>query len=450
MLYRVAARLAHRLLPLAGAFNPKIRRGHEARRDVVERIEQWARGKRETGRPLIWFHAPSVGEGLQAASVIQALTRRHPQWQVVYTYFSPSAEPLAERLQVDIADYLPYDLPSNVDSVLDALLPNVLVFTKLDLWPELATRAAGRGISVVIAAATVRPGSGRLRWPVRWLLHPGYEVVHAAGAISPVDGERLIRLGVPAGAIHVTGDPRMDSVDRRRSAVDRNEPLLRLGDGATTLIAGSTWPSDERVVLSAFAHIRQAHSDVRLVVVPHEPTERHLQQLDSVASRLGLPRPLRASRLDEPGELIVVDRVGVLAALYGAGDMAYVGGGFGRAGLHSVLEPAAWSVPVVFGPRWRESRDAHLLMTAGGARHVSAADPERASGQLAEIWGNWLTDAETRREEGRRAREVIDRERGASDRTVDLIEAAREGGRTGSGSRMQSTSCDQGGTTTPS
>ena len=170
----------------------------------------------------------------------------------------------------------------------------------------------------------------------------------------------------------------------------------------------------------------------------------------SIPSHCVLVCPGRSGRAGSTNPLIVVDRVGVLAALYGAGDMAYVGGGFGRAGLHSVLEPAAWSVPVVFGPRWRESRDARLLMTAGGARHVSAANPERASRQLAEIWGNWLTDAETRREEGRRAREVIDRERGASDRTVDLIEAAREGGRTGSGSRMQSTSRDQGGTTTPS
>jgi 3-deoxy-D-manno-octulosonic-acid transferase len=385
---------------------------------------------------------------LQAESIIQAFERRHPQWQVAYTYFSPSAEPLAERLQVAIADYLPYDLPSDMDRVLDALRPDALVFTKLDLWPELATRAARRGTSVVIAAATVRPGSGRLRWPVRRLLHPGYAAVQAAGAISPDDGVRLLRLGVSAGAIHVTGDPRMDSVDRRHGAVDPGEPLLRLGDGATTLIAGSTWPSDERALLSAFARIQHAHSDVRLVVVPHEPTERHLQQLDSVASRLRLPRPIRLSRLDEPGEVIVVDRVGVLAALYGAGDMAYVGGGFSRAGLHSVLEPAAWSLPIVFGPRWHESRDAHLLINAGGARDISDADPERASGQLADIWENWLTDAKIRREEGRRAREVIDRGRGASDRTVDLIEAAA--GRTGSGSRTQSTSRDQRGTTTPS
>ncbi|NNG15381.1 MAG: hypothetical protein HKM89_02790, partial [Gemmatimonadales bacterium] len=258
MLYRAAARLVHRLLPLAGALNPKLRRGHEGRRNVAARAEQWSRQKRGTGRPLIWFHAPSVGEGLQAESVIQAFKRRHPQWQVAYTYFSPSAEPLAKRLEVGFADFLPYDLPSDIDRVLDALRPDALVFTKLDLWPELATRAASRGISVVIVAATVRPGSGRLRWPVRRLLHPGYAVIQAAGVISPDDGERLTRLGVPADAIHITGDPRMDSVDRRRGAVDPGDPLLRLGDGATTLVAGSTWPRDERVLLSAFPSLSSA------------------------------------------------------------------------------------------------------------------------------------------------------------------------------------------------
>jgi 3-deoxy-D-manno-octulosonic-acid transferase len=440
LLYRAAARFAHRLLPVASAFNSKLRHGYEGRRGVITRTEEWGRQKRKTGRPLIWFHAPSVGEGLQAESVLQAFTRRHPDWQIAYTYFSPSAEPLANRLEVGYADFLPYDLPSHIDRVLDAVRPDVLVFTKLDLWPELATRAANRGISVVIIAATVRPGSGRLRWPVRTLLHPGYAVIRAAGVIAPDDGERLLLLGVPADAIHVTGDPRMDSVARKHGAVDPGDPLLRFGHDATTLIAGSTWPPDERVVLSAFARIRQEHPNVRLVVVPHEPTDQHLRELDAVASGLQLPRPARMRGLSEPGDLIVVDTVGLLAALYGAGDMAYVGGGFGRAGLHSVLEPAAWSLPVVFGPRWRESRDAHLLITTGGARELNAVDPEHASGQLADIWTRWLTETETRRDVGRRARQVIDRELGASDRSVDLIEGVM--GRTGSGSRKPSTSLD--------
>jgi len=444
--YRTGAYGASRLVPIAGLLVPKLRRGHEARAGLLARLEGWARQKRETGRPLVWFHAPSVGEGLQAESVITAFTARHPQWQVAYTYLSPSAEPWAMRLRVDVRDYLPYDVPADVERVIAALAPSVLVFTKLDLWPELATRAAAHGITVVLAAGTVRPGSSRLRWPARRLLHPGYAVVEAAGVIAAEDGERLVRLGVSPRAVHPTGDPRMDSVDQKVRAVLADDPLLTLGDGAPTMVAGSTWGSDEHVVLSAFARIRQAHRGVRLIVVPHEPTERHLQRLDSQAATLGLAPPMRLSTLDGSlSELIVVDRVGVLATLYGAGDMAYVGGGFRRAGLHSVLEPAAWGVPVAFGPRWRESRDAWLLERAGAGHPVQAEAPRRAVEQLAAIWAKWLTDGAARGAEGRVARQVIDRELGAAGRTVDLIDAAM----TGSGTTVNRLP-SQRGTMTPS
>lgn len=426
--YRAGAYMASRLVPAAGLFVPKLGRGHAARTGLVARLESWARQNRETDRPLVWFHAPSVGEGLQAESVITAFARRHPEWQVAYTYFSPSAEPWATRLPVDVRDYLPYDVPADVERVIAALSPSALVFTKLDLWPELATRAAARGIKVLLAAGTVRPGSSRLRWPARGLLQPGYAVVEAAGVIAAEDGERLVRLGVPRRAIHVTGDPRMDSVDRKVRAVPPDEPLLRMGDGASTMVAGSTWGSDEHVILSAFARIRREHREGRLILVPHEPTEGHLHRLASRAAALGLSPPVRLSTLEgSPGELIVVDRIGILATLYGAGSMAYVGGGFRRAGLHSVLEPAAWGLPVAFGPRWRESRDARLLERAGAGHPIASEVPRRAIDQLATIWARWLADAAARDAEGRLARQVIDRELGAAERTVDLIDWAMTG-----------------------
>src|SRR5690606_26307611 len=136
-------------------------------------------------------------------------------------------------------------------------------------------------------------------------------------------------------------------------------------------VAGSTWPADEDVVLPAFARLRRKDPSVRLIVVPHEPTERHIIRIQQSARRLGLPRPVRLSAADGPVPLMVVDRVGALATLYGAGIVAYVGGGFGKAGLHSVLEPAAWRLPVVFGPEWGESRDARLLIDARGAAGLS-------------------------------------------------------------------------------
>ncbi|MEP7227264.1 MAG: glycosyltransferase N-terminal domain-containing protein [Gemmatimonadales bacterium] len=381
----------------------------------------WARSSRNDARPLVWFHAASVGEGLQADSVIRHLRRLRPDCQVVYTHFSPSAERLAAGLTVDVADYLPYDLPHSVDRVLGALQPDLLVFAKLDLWPELATRASTTGTEVAIVAATVSRGSGRLRWPIRALLTPGYKAVAAAAAISADDATRLTRLGVPAERIRVLGDPRFDSVIERVAGVDPADPLLRFGRAAPTMVAGSTWPLDEAVLLRAFAGVRRRTQEARLILVPHEPTEAHLNAIERKAAATGLPAPVRLSAAVGPTPFLLVDRVGLLAALYGAGTMAYVGGGFGRAGLHSVLEPAAWSVPVAFGPRWRRSRDAELLLRAGGAASLPSGVARRSAAALEAQWNDWISDEAARRDLGRRGRGVVESGVGAAEKSAEML-----------------------------
>ncbi len=278
-------------MPSLGVLSPRLRFSTRARQDAGERLLDWARSSRDDARPLVWFHAASVGEGLQADSVLRQLRRLRPDCQLVYTHFSPSATSLAARLPVDVADYLPYDLPEHVDRLLGALQPDLLVFAKLDLWPELATRASTTGTEVAMVAATVSQGSGRLRWPARTLLAPGYRAVTAAAAISPEDAARLVRLGVAEERIRVLGDPRFDSVLERVLGVDPSDPLLRFGRGAPTMVAGSTWPSDEVVVLRAFVGVRRRSQNARLILVPHEPTEAHLSALDGLVARLGLPRP---------------------------------------------------------------------------------------------------------------------------------------------------------------
>ncbi|MDQ3222443.1 MAG: hypothetical protein M3Q75_03075 [Gemmatimonadota bacterium] len=405
--YRAALRLGAAIAPAFGAFSPKLRRGIAARRDAGDRLLDWARSLRDDARPLVWFHAASVGEGLQAESVLRHLRRLRPDCQVIYTHFSPSAESLATRLPVDAADYLPYDLPGSVDRLLSALQPDLLVFSKLDVWPELSTRASTTGTVVAIVAATVSPGSGRLGWPARTLLTPGYRVVAAAAAISSEDAGRLAQLGVAAERIQVLGDPRFDSVMEKVRSVRSEEALLGFGRGAPTMVAGSTWPGDESVLLRAFAGLRRRHPEARLILVPHEPTGAHLEAIERRAAAAGLPAPVRLSVAGGPTPLLVVDRVGLLAALYGAGTIAYVGGGFGRAGLHSVLEPAAWAVPVAFGPRWQNSRDAALLLEAGGGTTLAQLGTRSAAAALENQWSTWIVDDVARRAQGGRAREVV-------------------------------------------
>lgn len=419
--YRLAARLGVSLVPALALLDPKLRAGHRGRTGAAGRLAAWAGARRDRSRPLAWFHASSVGEGLQAESVLAALQVLCPDAQYVFTHFSPSAAGLARRLPVDVSDFLPYDLAGPMDRLLDALAPDLLVFAKLDLWPELAARAATRDVPVALVAATVSPGSGRLRWPARRLLRAGYSRLTAASAISSEDGRRLERLGVPRERIQALGDPRFDSVIERLAAVDPGDPLLRFGAGAPTLVAGSTWPADETVLLDAFARVRREQPDARLVLVPHEPTAEHLAGVERMAAGAGLPTPVRLSEAREPSAILLVDRVGVLAALYGAGTMAYVGGGFGRAGLHSVLEPAAWGVPVAFGPRWQQSRDAGLLLDAGAAVALPRGDARAAGGVLAGQWRGWIQDEDGRLLQGRRAREVVDAGRGAARRSAEML-----------------------------
>lgn len=414
--YRALVRAGTAVARLLGLFDPKLRAGDLGRRAGGKRLMEWARRSRDSSRPLVWLHASSVGEGLQAESVLGELRQLRPDAQFVYTHFSPSAAPLARRLAADATDYLPYDLRAAADRLLEALRPDLLVYSKLDLWPELATRAAASGTTVAIVAGTVSAGSGRLRWPARRLLAPGYACVAAAGAISEADAARLLVLGVPRSALSVLGDPRFDSVELRVRFTAPDDPLLRLGRGAPTLVAGSTWPPDEEVVLAAFAATRARHPEARLIVVPHEPTPRHLDELAARAARLGLPVPILLSEAAGPAPLLVVDRVGVLATVYGAGTTAYVGGGFGRAGLHSVLEPAAWGVPVIFGPRWQGSRDAELLLKAGAATVVESAE------MLAALWTEWLADEGRRAAMGTQARAVVEEGAGAARRSAEMLD----------------------------
>jgi 3-deoxy-D-manno-octulosonic-acid transferase len=212
-------------------------------------------------------------------------------------------------------------------------------------------------------------------------------------------------------------------VTRRVSGINRDEPLLGFGAGAPTMVAGSTWPGDEAVLLATFARVRALRPEARLILAPHEPTEAHLAAVDEAARRSGLPAPVRLSAATAPVPLLLVDQVGVLATLYGAGTMAYVGGGFGRAGLHSVLEPAAWGVPVAFGPRWRESRDAGFLLRADAAVGLGRDGPA-AVDEMYVAWRDWMEQDERRSAQGARARRLVEAGLGAARRSAEMLSAA--------------------------
>ena len=427
-LYAATVALARGLAAAAGesgTSGSKLWRSVHARRGIVARWQAQAAAARDRHRPLIWLHAPSVGEGLQARPVAHALRTLMPEAQQAYSFFSPSAERFAASVGADFTDYLPFDSAADADALLDALQPSVLVFVKLDVWPVLVERATRRGIPVMMLSATLAEGSGRRGTVSRALLRDAYAAMTAVGVIDASHGARLVDLGVNASRIHRTGDTRFDQVWERAQRVDRMAPLLRATANARpTLVAGSTWPADDAVLLPAWEALRGSVPSARIIIAPHEPTRAHLAPLTAWAERASLRYAMlaqveRGERHADETDVLFVDRVGVLGDLYAHATAAYVGGGFHTAGLHSAIEPAAFGAPVLFGPRHHMSREAGLLLAAGAARSVGRV------ADLSDVLATWLgTDDQAGTacaKAGEAARAVVQQELGATERSVALV-----------------------------
>jgi 3-deoxy-D-manno-octulosonic-acid transferase len=415
-LYAAAANLTTAAARFTPPGNSKTAIAMRARRGLRRRYDAWA-SEHRGHEPLLWMHAPSVGEGLQARPVLALMRTRHPGTQLAYTFFSPSAEEFSRSLDVDFRDYLPFDSASATGAALDVLRPKAVVFSKVDVWPELVRQATRRGVRLGMISATLPEGSSRRGGLAALVLRDAYAALDLVGAVDDADATRLVDLGVRPAVISVTGDTRYDQVWQRANNVNRQSPLLaRFSGDRLTVVAGSTWPSDEAQLLPALERLRAIHPGVRLIVAPHVTTADHVDPIARWGARLGA----RVARVDDAdaasADVVIVDRFGVLGDLYALASVAFVGGGFHNAGLHSVLEPAAFGAPVVFGPRHQRSRDAALLIAGGGARSC------RDAAEIEHTVGTWLADPARRRDAGASAAALVERSRGAAERSLQLIE----------------------------
>ncbi len=407
---------------LAVAISPngesKFFRAMSARRGLIERYRTWAEDERDRTRPLLWVHAPSVGEGLQALPVIEQFRIDHPEAQLVYTFFSPSAERFAKTVGADFFDYLPFDNAADTGAALDEIEPTAIVFSKLDVWPLLVAQAKARGVRLGLLSATVPESSNRRSRIALMALREAYEALDVVGAISPQDAERLLGMGVRGVALTVTGDTRYDQVWARANTPSESRDALieRYGDQRPTLVAGSTWPSDESRLLPAWVQTRRQLDDARLIIAPHELSRSHLGAIEKWARESSLSLSRTSDPEARKTEVLLVDQYGILADMYALGDAAYVGGGFHDAGLHSLLEPASFGVPVLIGPMHLDNRDAGLLVAGGGAMRCPGP------GDICARLMAWFRNPGVHSRASAGARRVVEAGIGAAERSTELLE----------------------------
>jgi 3-deoxy-D-manno-octulosonic-acid transferase len=417
--YGAAGALARVVVAIAPERNTKLWRALTSRRGLLERYEEWGRTGRDSSRPLVWVHAPSVGEGLQALPVIQRYRSRHPDAQIAYTFYSPSAEKFATTVGADFTAYLPFDTSDNAARAIAAIKPTAIVFSKLDVWPVLVEHAVAAGVKTALLSATVPESSRRRSGVALMALRDAYAALDTVGAIAPGDAQRLLEMGVRSDRMTVTGDTRYDQVWAKANTGNarRDELADRYADTRPTLVAGSTWPSDEKRLLPAWLQLKRLIPNARLVIAPHELTPSKLAAIEKWAAASSLTLSRTSESDSRNTEVVLVDEYGILGDLYAIAHAAYVGGGFHDAGLHSLLEPAAFGAPVLIGPMHMDNRDAGLLVNGGGA--VRCAGPGDISARL-QVWFN---NTAVLGKASASARRVVEAGIGAADRSTELLES---------------------------
>ena len=406
----------------AAPFNPKIRRGLQGRRHVWGDLSRYLSADSDERKPRFWVHAASTGEFLQSLPILEAIKTKWPKAMIACTYFSPSADRVVRSSQlVDCPSFLPIDSRKNMKRFFSLLDPDILLFSRYDVWPNMVWVARERSCPSVLVNATLNPDSFRMSRVGRGFYGRLYGDLELICAASDDDRESFRAVGVPAWKIETTGDTKYDETYSRVTGLSKEEnPLAPHLAGKQAIIGGSTWPPDEGFLLPAYARIHRVLEDTMLVLVPHEPAPRRVNLLVEHASALGL-RPQTWTSLKErdwrvDGDVLIIDEVGILAGLYGLARIAVVGGGFSR-GVHNILEPASLGLPVVIGPNYGKSPEALALVREGGAIVVSnEGEMEKAILDLSQ-------NPESRRSAGTIALEHVRKNLGATGRTLAVLRA---------------------------
>jgi 3-deoxy-D-manno-octulosonic-acid transferase len=420
-LYNLAVPVGKAGLRLLTPFHAKTRRIWQAQQGLFQQLEVKLRGLEPPGARIL-VHVASVGEYLSVLPLIRSLRADYPDLAVILSFLSPSLEnqlalvPAQPSGAAHLETYLCLDTPAAVTRFLDLVEPRLILFASYDIWPNLLWIAGERKIGCALINGILSETSSRYRFPARFFFGGLYRNLDCIGAVSKEDAARFEALGFPRSDLAVTGNCRFDQTLARCRGVGPQDPDLSRIVPGRWLVAGSTWPPDEELLLPAWIKQAAADPELGLIIAPHEPNVEHLQELESslTAAELSCLRYSQLSAVRPRPRVILVDRVGILYKLYRRGCAAYVGGGFGR-GVHNVMEPAGMGLPVIFGPRHLNSAEA-LQMKAREAAW-SVADKTELSSVLEKL----LRDPAFRQAAGRKAEAVVLENTGATTRTLEWL-----------------------------
>ena len=403
LLYRTGIRIA-------SLWNKKARLWLDGRKNIFDRLSAELRTQ---DSKIIWFHCSSLGEFEQGRPVIEKLKSQNPDFKFLLTFFSPSGYEIRKDYKgVDWVFYLPLDSKRNAKAFFDIVNPALAVFVKYDYWYYYLIESKKRKIPLLLVSGIFRQDQPFFKWYGN--LHRSMLNCFTHFFVQDEESLQLLQ-SININNVTIAGDTRFDRVSE---IAENFTPIQEIGKfcvDSTVLVAGSTWPEDEKLIKEATAHF----SDLRIIIAPHEIHKEHIDQLKLIFPNAMLYSQLKTHNTQPiTSNCLIIDNIGMLSKLYHYATIAYVGGGFNK-GINNTLEAAVYGKPVLFGPNYKKFKEAIGLIEIGGGISITS------SSELSVILQKFINDKISLELSGKNSFDFVKQNKGATEKIIHYIKANR-------------------------
>ena len=412
-LYNLITYLVSALLQVIAFFSPKIKLFVNGRKDVFSTLKNQI----SSGDKCIWFHAASLGEYEQGLPVMEEITKRFPAHKIVLTFFSPSGYEVRKNTKsADVVVYLPLDTPSNAKRFVKIVNPEMAFFIKYEYWPNYLNELKKRQIPSYLISGIFRKNQLFFKW-YGGFYKKALDAFHHFFVQNSSSKELLLELNKTN--VTVSGDTRFDRV---ASILEKDNSLDFISDfknDTLTIVVGSSWPKDEELLVK---FINENKFNIKFIIAPHNIKEEQISELKKSISK----KTILFSEKDEilkqvhndkisNYDVFIIDTIGILTKIYSYADIAYVGGGFGNPGVHNILEPATFGVPIIIGPNYSHFAEAIALVNMEGCISISNQI------ELNEAFANLIQNEDIRAEKGHICSTFVQMNKNATQIILDKI-----------------------------
>lgn len=377
LFYSLGVRFYYLAVLIASSWNPKAKKWINGRKDSFQKIKSFNEAHQNSKKKKYWFHCASLGEFEQARPLIEKI-KREEDAIILLSFFSPSGYEIRKNYAfADVIFYLPIDSKKNAKRLFDLLKPDAVLFIKYEFWAHYILEAADRKIPFYTVCAVFRSNQ------IFFKFYGGFmrRVLKTTSAIfvQNKNSADLLRT-IQINSI-VSGDTRYDRVLANAEKAERIDKIEKFCGQKKIFICGSLWLPDLETIASG---LKNLSNDWKIILTTHEIAEGHLKEAEEFFADEKLVRYSQLNDSNADAKFLLVDNIGMLMHLYGYGDIAYVGGAF-KTGLHNILEPAAFGLPVIFGPHHQKFPEAQLFIQNGVGFSISnAADFNQKLNELSE------------------------------------------------------------------